>query len=105
MLLNMTKLNKIASFILIILILSCTSKRGNKTKDILQDKTFPDLKINRYNVAFLIMDGVYNTEFTAPFDIFQHTIFRDSIKAMNVFSVVPSPLIGSPDSVLMGIIL
>jgi len=32
--------------------------------------------------------GVYNTEFTAPFDIFRHTIFRDSIKPMNVFSVV-----------------
>ncbi len=33
------------------------------------------------------MDGVYNTELTAPYDIFQHTIFRDSIKAMNVFTV------------------
>lgn len=25
---------------------------------------------NRYNAAFLIMDGVYNTELTAPYDIF-----------------------------------
>jgi len=33
------------------------------------------------------MNGVYNTELTAPFDIFQHTIFRDSIKAMNTFTV------------------
>ena len=48
---------------------------------------FPDLDPNRYNAAFLIMDGVYNTELTAPFDIFQHTIFRDSIKAMNTFMV------------------
>ncbi|GJM36105.1 MAG: hypothetical protein DHS20C18_51060 [Saprospiraceae bacterium] len=47
----------------------------------------PTLVPNRYNVAFLIMDGVYNTELTAPFDIFHHTIFRDSIKAMNVFLV------------------
>lgn len=47
----------------------------------------PQLKAGRYNAAFLIMDGVYNTELTAPFDIFQHTIFRDSIKAMNVFMV------------------
>lgn len=47
----------------------------------------PNLKQGRYNVAFLIMDGVYNTELTAPFDIFQHTIFRDSIQAMNVFTV------------------
>ena len=42
---------------------------------------------DRYNVAFLIMDGVYNTELTAPFDIFQHTIFREGIKPMNVFLV------------------
>lgn len=41
----------------------------------------------RYNVAFLIMNGVYNTELTAPFDIFQHTQFREGIKAMNVFLV------------------
>lgn len=41
----------------------------------------------RYNVAFLIMDGVYNTELTAPFDIFQHTIFREGIKSMNTFLV------------------
>lgn len=46
-------------------------------------------KINpdRYNVGFLIMDGVYNTELTAPFDIFQHTVFRDSIKSMNTFLI------------------
>ena len=41
----------------------------------------------RYNVGFLIMDGVYNTELTAPYDIFQHTIFRENIKAMNTFLV------------------
>lgn len=47
----------------------------------------PKLDSTRYNVAFLIMDGVYNTELTAPYDIFQHTIFRKGIKAMNVFTV------------------
>ena len=47
----------------------------------------PTLEPNRYNVAFLIMDGVYNTELTAPYDIFQHTIFREGIKPMNVFTV------------------
>ena len=52
-----------------------------------QEKQFPTLEPNRYNVGFLIMDGVFNTELTAPFDIFQHTIFRENIKAMNVFTV------------------
>ncbi|MEM6395860.1 MAG: DJ-1/PfpI family protein [Bacteroidota bacterium] len=47
----------------------------------------PELIDGRYNVAFLIMDGVYNTELTAPYDIFQHTIFRAGIKAMNTFLV------------------
>lgn len=51
------------------------------------EKQFPKLDPSRYNVGFLIMDGVYNTELTAPFDIFQHTIFRENIKAMNVFTV------------------
>lgn len=50
-------------------------------------KRFPTLEPNRYNVGFLIMDGVYNTELTAPYDIFQHTIYRENIKAMNVFTV------------------
>lgn len=50
-------------------------------------KAQPVLDSSRYNVAFLIMDGTFNTELTAPFDIFQHTIYRDSIKAMNVFTV------------------
>lgn len=40
---------------------------------------------DRYNVAFLIMDGVYNTDLTAPCDIFQLTIFSAGIKAMNAF--------------------
>ena len=46
-----------------------------------------ELQPDRYNAAFLIMDGVYNTELTAPYDIFQHTVFRDSIKRMNTFLV------------------
>lgn len=47
----------------------------------------PEVVPDRLNAAFLIMDGVYNTELTAPFDIFQHTIFRDSITPMNTFLV------------------
>ena len=50
-------------------------------------KTFPELNPDWYNVGFLIMDGVYNTELTAPYDIFQHTQYREGIKAMNVFTV------------------
>ncbi len=52
-----------------------------------EDNANLNLDSSRYNVAFLIMDGVYNTELTAPYDIFQHTIFRKNIKAMNTFMV------------------
>lgn len=51
-----------------------------------EEKTI-ELNPDWYNVGFLIMDGVYNTELTAPYDIFHHTKFRDGIKAMNVFTV------------------
>lgn len=39
-----------------------------------------------WNVAFLIMEGVYNTEFTAPLDILHHTVFHTD-PGMKVFSV------------------
>ncbi len=66
--------------LLLLVVVSCT-------KPIKNEKVFPELAPNRYNVAFLIMDGTYNTEFTAPYDIFQHTQYRENIKQMNVFTV------------------
>ena len=66
----------------------CCSPRHEQSGDKEQiSRKFPDIQPNRYNVAFLIMDGVYNTEFTAPYDIFQHTQYREKIKAMNTFTV------------------
>jgi transcriptional regulator GlxA family with amidase domain len=79
------------SLILLALLFNCNTKQEKQTLDYIEsdkeEKVFPKLEANRYNVAFLIMEGTFNTELTAPFDIFQHTIFRDSIKAMNVFTV------------------
>ncbi|NNF21088.1 MAG: glutamine amidotransferase [Saprospiraceae bacterium] len=65
-----------------IFVMSC----GNNKSSQLSNEA-PPLLPDRYNVAFLIMDGVYNTELTAPYDIFQHTQYREGIKAMNVFTV------------------
>ena len=42
----------------------------------------------RLNVGFLVIDGVYNTELTAPYDIFQHTIFHTE-PGMETFTVSP----------------
>ncbi len=73
----------------LLLLISCnsTTKKKEVKKEMVVKKVFPEIKPNRYNVAFLIMDGTFNTELTAPFDIFQHTIFRKGIKPMNVFTV------------------
>lgn len=78
---------------MITLILSCSENQKReviakeKTEIKTKTKVLPKLKPNRYNVGFLIMDGTYNTEFTAPYDIFQHTQYRESIKQMNVFTI------------------
>ncbi len=73
--------------LLIALIL--TSLYQCKSPSVIFDSPGPNHIIDpsHYNVGFLIMDGVYNTELTAPFDIFQHTKYREGIKAMNTFLI------------------
>ncbi len=44
---------------------------------------YPD----RYQVGILLLEGTYNSELTAPMDIFQHTQYREGIKAMDVFTI------------------
>ncbi|WP_343485682.1 DJ-1/PfpI family protein [Allomuricauda sp. d1] len=71
---------------IVLAVISC--QNSNKAKiESEENRIRKKLEPNRYNVGFLIMDGVYNTEFTAPYDIFQHTQYRKGIKAMNTFTV------------------
>ena len=79
-------MKKIYYLLFVFLLTNCQQPSAEKT-GIFISKRAAKIEKDRYNVAFLIMDGVYNTELTAPYDIFQHTIFRDSIKAMNTFLV------------------
>lgn len=67
--------------ILLLFLVGCDSNKNEPQNTRLK------LNPNNYNVAFLLMDGVYNTEFTAPYDIFQHTQYRENIKQMNTFTV------------------
>ena len=78
-----------ALYLSLVLLFCQTCSQSETPPDNTGDHPAPDerLKKDRFNVAFLVMDGVYNTELTAPFDIFQHTQYRDGIKAMNVFLV------------------
>lgn len=56
-----------------------------------QDKSNPQigppiLPTRQLNAAFLIVDGVYNSELIAPMDVLQHTIFHDE-NGIKVFTV------------------
>ena len=75
------------SSLLLLLCISCGPGPEKETETPSEEKKEIALDPNRYNVAFLIMEGTYNTEFTAPYDIFQHTQYRSGIKAMNTFTV------------------
>lgn len=75
------------STVILLLITCCISCSQKKEVDSKKSDYTRVLTEGRYNVAFLIMEGTYNTEFTAPYDIFQHTKFRKGIKAMNTFTV------------------
>ncbi len=73
--------------LILILLVGCGETNQKQPEKLLYPSHEIVLEPNRYNVAFLIMEGTYNTEFTAPYDIFQHTQYREGIKAMNTFTV------------------
>jgi len=54
---------------------------GAQTREVRADRPL--------NVGFLLIDRVYNTELTAPFDILQHTIFHTQ-PGMRTFTVSPT---------------
>lgn len=49
----------------------------------------PIMPSQQLNAAFLVVDGVYNTELVAPMDVLQHTVFHDE-HGINVFTVSAS---------------
>ncbi len=79
--------NSIFLLVTLFFLTACQSNEVHAPVKLERESPNLTLDPDRYNVAFLIMDGVYNTELTAPYDIFQHTIFRKNIKAMNTFMV------------------
>lgn len=85
-------MNKLQSGVLGILALfvfnSCTVSvtADNDTESTMPSPLLPQ---HEYNVALLMVDGVYNSELMAPMDIFHHSVFH-STPAMKVFTVSPS---------------
>lgn len=78
-------MNKFIFILSFCIISSCAEKDNpsSASKNIVTSEE----NVEAYNVGFLIMDGVYNTELTAPYDIFQHTKYRKGIKPMHTFLV------------------
>ncbi|WP_436514505.1 DJ-1/PfpI family protein [Ekhidna sp. To15] len=68
-------------FILVLLISACQPQSEKASIQI-----NPVAEGQSFNAAFLMIDGVYNSELIAPYDIFQHTIFHTE-SGINVFTV------------------
>ncbi|MEP7009259.1 MAG: DJ-1/PfpI family protein [Acidobacteriota bacterium] len=61
----------------------------------------PDAGGKALQVAFLVVDGVYNTELMAPYDVFQHTVFHAK-PGMAPFTVSPD---GKPITTFEGLVI
>ncbi|WP_420317273.1 DJ-1/PfpI family protein [Ekhidna sp.] len=73
---------KILKFIIPVLVFGGCNK-PREQQPILIDPVAPE---QSFNAAFLMIDGVYNSELMAPYDIFQHTIFHTE-GGIKVFTV------------------
>jgi len=78
-------------YIFILLSLGCQKKVGDAPEEDKTSSTIiePIHPLKELNVGFLLVDGVYNTEVIAPFDIFQHTIYHIQ-PGLKVFTIAPS---------------
>ncbi|MEP1096780.1 MAG: DJ-1/PfpI family protein [Cyclobacteriaceae bacterium] len=65
-----------------ILLIGCTNTAPEKPAIVVE----PVAKDQSFNAAFLMIEGVYNSELMAPYDIFQHTIFHTE-GGIKVFTV------------------
>ncbi|MFT7662974.1 MAG: transcriptional regulator GlxA family with amidase domain [Planctomycetota bacterium] len=68
---------------LVVTCLACTATNAT------EEATPSDVVPGQLKVGLLVVDGVYNTELTAPMDMFQHTIFHTQ-PGMRVFVVAPT---------------
>jgi len=88
------KTSALPTLLAALLPLACQTLHQETSSSSVQAKS-PDANANEagaerpLNVGFLIIDGVYNTELTAPFDILHHTIFHTK-PGMRVFTVAPT---------------
>jgi len=84
-------MNKVWFLSFMVLLAGCTSPKEHKelaqtSLEVFNPMNTPDRVLN---VGFLAINGVYNSELIAPYDIFQHTIFHTD-PGMKTFIVSPT---------------
>ena len=82
------------SKLVILLLIGIISSCDNTTNQELVETSIEIYKADnqpekKLNVGFLAINGVYNSELMAPYDIFQHTIFHTDL-GMETFIVAPT---------------
>ena len=75
----------ILTFAAILILSGCSEKKSSEPS---VEESVPVMPPAQLNAAFLIVDGVYNSELIAPMDVLHHTIFH-SDKGIKVFTVAP----------------
>ena len=85
--------SRAASLSVVMLLLAVTMStvpaKAQERAVFLRQQPWKDVPRDRaLKAGFLVIDGVYNTELTAPYDILQHTIFHTE-PGIEVFTVSP----------------
>ena len=90
----------------LVLISSCAGASQSEDKDTAQAKPpgFQEVFTSQLlQAGILVVDGVYNTELMAPYDVLQHTIYHAApYPGIRVFTVSPD---GSPIKTAEGLII
>lgn len=90
MVLSIKMKNRISIGLLVALFVACHSPNDQKFDQTSSVIHHIENKPNRkLNVGFLAINGVYNSELIAPYDVFQHTIFHTEL-GMETFIVSPT---------------
>jgi transcriptional regulator GlxA family with amidase domain len=71
-------------FIFVVALWSCETK--DKDHQMASSQIVPVMPTQQLNAAFLVVDGVYNSELVAPMDVLHHTVFHHD-KGIKVFTI------------------
>lgn len=77
------KMKKALPLLLSVFLVACNAPKETKKEKVAIE---PVATGQSFNAAFLMIEGVYNSELMAPFDIFQHTVYHTE-GGIKVFTV------------------